>query len=151
MGRSRARADLLDELGQLLPRARRLIWRLAEARLQRLGDSMFEWPLLRRLMTLGPMSQCRLATLAAQHPAAVSRTLDELERRGLVRRRRDAEDRRRMVVAITARGAARCRAAHREVLVVLEEAFRPLKAPEREQLRDLLRRLVGSGDEQVSE
>ena len=48
----------------------------------------------------------QLATRLSVTPPAISRTLDKLEDRGLVRRKRDIkEDRRRVEVSLTARGS----------------------------------------------
>ncbi|HEY3357738.1 MAG TPA: MarR family transcriptional regulator [Polyangia bacterium] len=135
--------ELLDELGRLIPRARHRVWRHAAARLEGLGESIFYWPLLRRIMDHGGLSQCQLAQLTAQHPAAVSRSLEELEARRFVRRTRDARDRRRVLVELTARGRTHCQAVLPEILIAVEQALEPLSRPERLSLRDLLRKLVG--------
>jgi hypothetical protein len=79
---------LTDELGWLIARSRRLLFRHANERLERVGASMFMWPLLRRVVQQGALSQLELARQTAQHPAAVCRSLEELERRRLVRRGR---------------------------------------------------------------
>ena len=107
--------SLNDELGWLIARSRRLVFRHANERLERIGESMFFFPLLRRVVQEGAMSQLELARLTAQHPAAVCRTLEEMERRKLVRRARDANDRRRVLVTVTPRGRAVFERIHPEV------------------------------------
>ena len=68
--------------------------------------------------------------------------LDDLERRGFVERRRDDADRRRNVLSLTPAG----REALREVDVQLDSAqdviLAPLDGEEREQLRELLTRVL---------
>jgi DNA-binding MarR family transcriptional regulator len=135
---------LTDELGWLIARSRRLVFRHANERLERVGASMFLWPLLRRVIQHGALSQLELARLTAQHPAAVCRSLEEMERRKLVRRQRDARDRRRVLVTATAHGRAVFAKLHPEVLAGADEALRPLSRAERTRLRDLLRKLISA-------
>jgi len=49
----------------------------------------------------GPMTAGRLAQRARLSPAAMTTLLDRLERRGLARRARDDDDRRRVLVEVT--------------------------------------------------
>jgi len=135
---------LTDELGWLIARSRRLLFRHANERLERVGASMFQWPLLRRVIEHGALSQLELARLTAQHPAAVCRSLEELERRKLVRRKRDARDRRRVLVSATPHGRAVFARLHPEVLAGADEALRTLSRAERTKLRALLRKLVSA-------
>jgi len=135
---------LTDELGWLIARSRRLLFRHANERLERVGASMFQWPLLRRVVQQGALSQLELARQTAQHPAAVCRSLEELERRRLVRRKRDVRDRRRVLVSATPHGRAVFARLHPEVCAGADEALRTLSRAERTKLRALLRKLVSS-------
>src|SRR2546421_756695 len=83
------------EIGSLLARSRRQVFQRAKRRLEALGESIFVWRLLAYLHDDGPSIQAELADATAQHPASISRLLDEIEDAGLVRRRRDTKDRRR--------------------------------------------------------
>lgn len=49
----------------------------------------------------GPMTAGRLAQLAHLSPGAMTALLDRVERAGLAKRRRDTEDRRRVLVGVT--------------------------------------------------
>jgi DNA-binding MarR family transcriptional regulator len=49
----------------------------------------------------GPMSAGRLAERARLSPGAITALLDRLEKKGLARRTRDTEDRRRVLVEVT--------------------------------------------------
>jgi DNA-binding MarR family transcriptional regulator len=64
--------------------------------------------------------------------------LNELESRGYSLRRRDADDRRRHVVDITARGRAALARAEKAREAIEEEVFGELTAQERETLRRIL-------------
>jgi len=144
--RMKEQAKLADELGTLIGRARRLVYYAAERRLERHGESMFTYLLLKHAVQRGGASQTKLAQLTAQHAAAVSRAIDELESRGLVERARDADDRRRVRVEATAEGRALFRAMHPEVVGGVDGALGRLDASERLALRALLDKLVGDGE-----
>lgn len=139
--RRSAAPGLAGELGLLLAQARRLTWYRAAQRLEKRGYSVHAWQLLNHLNRLGPSSQRELATSVAQHPAGVSRMLDELEAQKWVARRRAAADRRKLVVALTARGRAVLCDMKPEVEAGADEALSRLSLPEQETLRALLRKL----------
>lgn len=132
---------LAEELGLLLAQARRLTWNRAAQRLEQRGDSVHAWQLLNHLHRLGPSSQRELATSVAQHPAGVSRMLEELEKQRWVVRRRAADDRRKLVVELTARGRAALMAMRPEVAASAEETLSRLTVAEQEILRGLLRKI----------
>jgi len=54
----------------------------------------------------GPLNQSELARLAKVEAQTMSRTIERLERRGLVRRAADPGDRRRLIVTRTDEGSA---------------------------------------------
>lgn len=58
-------------------------------------------------LTEGPMSAGELGVASGLSSAATTTLLDRLERRGFVRRERDAADRRRILVGLTPEGAER--------------------------------------------
>jgi len=133
--------SLVEELGMLLSRTRRLVWINATRRLEQLGESMLAWQLLAHLVRGGKSTQTELAVAISQHPAGVSRLLDELEKRGDVLRSRDPRDRRKIHVGVTSRGRRRFETALPEVARAAEQAFEPLSDIERRLLRDLLRKV----------
>lgn len=59
---------------------------------------------LRQLARRGPVSAGELARAISVSQATITGVLDRLERPGLIQRRRDARDRRRVVVELTAAG-----------------------------------------------
>jgi MarR family 2-MHQ and catechol resistance regulon transcriptional repressor len=128
-------------VGRLLFRARRALWSAAAGRLEARGESVLAWQLLNQLQRCGPGTQREIAERAAQHPTGVSRLLEQLERGGFVRRRRDAADRRKVRVEITAHGVLRLEESRPEVLTAVDEVLRPLSLAERHALRALLGKL----------
>lgn len=133
-------------MGLLISLTRRLVWIAASRKLEEAGHSMIAWALVGFLMKLGPATQRDIAAGIGQHPAGVSRLIDDLEKEGFVRRRRDEEDRRRARVEATARGKAMWTAAEPLVTASLKEALSPLSIEEQRQLRKLLQKLVLSDD-----
>lgn len=138
--------SLLCEMGALVARARRLVWTAAAHALEAHGFSMVTWVLLAILVRSGPATQREIADATGQHPASVSRLVNELEAEKLVRRRRDHEDRRRARVELTAAGNAFFRAARPHVIGALREALGPISTTDQRALRALLLELVPSTD-----
>ena len=72
--------------------------------------------------------------------------IDDLEREGLVQRRRDTTDRRRYAIHLTRAGHTNLTRAREAVKLRAEELLAPLSEDERETLHDLLAR-VAAADE----
>jgi len=85
----------LDALALADPLQARL-WQQAQITLTQL--------LVLRELRQGPQSAGRLGEHAGLSPTSVTRLVDRLERRGLVSRRRDSEDRRQVDVGLTPAG-----------------------------------------------
>ena len=134
----RVSADIVRLVGQV----RRRLWIAAARSLAARGESIVAWSLVNRLAELGPLTQRELADASAQHPAGVSRQLDELERKGLTSRGTDASDRRRRRVELTAAGVRW----FRQTRPLVDQATAPvlavLRPAERRVLFSLLRKVV---------
>jgi DNA-binding MarR family transcriptional regulator len=124
--------------------ARRL-HKLVDETLSEHGLSQGEWKVLSSLRWAGPpyrRSAGDLARIADLSTGAMTNRLDQLERAGLVRRLRDPDDRRGVLVELTDRGSA----IWEEALGVQAEKealfAAALSKREREQLNELLRRLM---------
>jgi DNA-binding MarR family transcriptional regulator len=138
---------LVEELGMLISKTRRLVWMNATRRLEASGDSMLGWQVLAHLIRAGKSTQTEVAVALAQHPAGVSRLVDELDRQGYVLRRRDPRDRRRVYVEASARGRRRFLSVLPEVVRGVDQALEPLSEQDRRVLRDLLRKVVAQDAE----
>jgi DNA-binding MarR family transcriptional regulator len=88
----------------------------------------------------GPLPAGRLAELARISPGATTTLLDRLERKGLARRTRDTEDRRRVLVEVT----PKLRRLAEQVYGSPEEAGRALETYTDEQLEFLIGFFRGS-------
>lgn len=134
--------SLAEELGMLIAKTRRMVWTNATRQLEQSGESMLAWQVLAHLSRAGKQTQTEVAAALGQHPAGVSRLLDELEKQDYVARRRDRDDRRRVYVETTAVGQRRFHAILPEVVRAVEQVLLPLSESEKRVLRGLLRRVV---------
>lgn len=130
------------ELVRLVGQTRRRLWIAAARALAARGESIVAWSLVNRLAELGPLTQRELADASAQHPAGVSRQLDELERKGLTARVTDPTDRRRRRVELTAAGTRW----FQQTRPLVDQATGPvlavLRPAERRSLTKLLRKVL---------
>jgi DNA-binding MarR family transcriptional regulator len=94
----------------------------------------------------GDLSQLELAQELELEPAALSRLLADLEEQRLVTRRRDPEDKRRVLMAATPAGAALLTRAQPRVMAGLHALFARLSGREEEQLCRLLEKVVSEED-----
>lgn len=141
---------MAEEIYRLVSRSRRLLWMALAAELERRGESIFIWQTVCYLARNGPTSQRDLAYANAQHPAGMSRLLSELEAQGLVRRRTDASDRRKLLVEVTTKGRAWFDTVTPGLMSGVDVAMGRLSARDRGALRDLLARLLGEEDGAVA-
>jgi DNA-binding MarR family transcriptional regulator len=135
-------AHKTDELTNLIAICRRLLWSTAHEELLKHGETIWGWQVLANVERCSPITQCDLAFATAQHPAAVSRMLAELESIGLVRRRRDASDRRRVLVSLTRKGKIRYGALHDHVYRSMSSTLATLSDFEQQQHKGLLGKIV---------
>jgi DNA-binding MarR family transcriptional regulator len=102
---------------------------------------------LMRLAQAGPTSQQGLIEALAVDASALVAILNDLERDGLVERRRDPADRRRHIVQITSSGTRAVRAVEQAIAEVERDAFADLDQAEVAQLQRLLGRIRTRSDD----
>jgi MarR family transcriptional regulator, organic hydroperoxide resistance regulator len=137
---------LTDDVGFLLSRASGQIIRAANAALAVHGLRVRSYSALQLACGADEgMSQRDLAGALGLDPSQVVSIVDELAEAGLVERRPSESDRRTKLVAPTAGGRAAARAAQRSTAEAHAAVLDPLSDGERDQLRDLLSRLVRGG------
>ena len=93
-------------LGRLLSAAARSVERDWDERLRAIGLSHAAVVAIDILIRTGPTGADTIARTARVQPQTMSRTLERMERDGLVERGPHPEDRRRRVVTVTDRGRA---------------------------------------------
>lgn len=107
------------------------------------GLKLVHWRVLACLVD-GPLTVNVLAARVVVKQPTLTRTLDLMVERGLVRRSGDSGDRRRVLVAATARGLALGRSLREHALDEEERVFSGWSASERLHFSRLLRRLLDS-------
>jgi DNA-binding MarR family transcriptional regulator len=100
---------------------------------------------LAMLRRCGPLSQRELGLLATVNRTIMVKLVDELEEHGLVVRQRNPSDRRSYALAPTEHGLATLRRLMPALALGDAQLTAPLSCPERERLKDLLRRLLADG------
>ena len=135
--------ELHDRTDYLLCKISDTVKRLVDDRFARHGVRGAQHALLRVLNACGPTSQGEMAARLAVDPSTIVDLADQLERGGLVVRRRNPADRRGNLLELTAQGRAQLAAADDDVEAVQDEAFSRLTQDETGLLHDLLLRLAG--------
>jgi DNA-binding MarR family transcriptional regulator len=135
-----------DSIGVLVGLVRSELVRKMEAELQASGaDLRFtQFLILKRLAYLGPMSASELARAVELDGGAMTRQLDQLEGKGLLRRQPHEQDRRALRIELTPAGDALWRQITPCNDRVLDAAQKALNPTEREQLRDYLERVLAA-------
>ncbi|GLY94025.1 MarR family transcriptional regulator [Actinoplanes sp. NBRC 103695] len=106
----------------------------------------FHYRLLATLAEHGPASQAALGRRSGIHLSDMVATVNELADRGQVERAPDPSDRRRNIVSLTAAGERQLRLLEKHLAATQEALLAPLTPEERQQLIDLLSRLLDHHD-----
>ena len=142
---------LAQRLGFLLKHAQLSLGSKIDPALAPLGLDGREFAVLSVLVDEGSRSQQRLSQRMRVDRTTMVALVDELERTGLVERRRQAEDRRAYEIHVLARGRRIHTRALRAVEAAEEELLAPLPEAERSRLRELLLELVSVPDDTIRE
>ncbi len=108
---------------------------------------MGQWAVLMFLWAQDGQTQRELSRNVAIEDATMVRTLDRMERDGLVRRERNPRDRREIRVYLTEKGWGLRDTLVPEAIAGNRTASRGLSEDEQRQLLDLLRRVIGALEE----
>jgi len=133
-----------ESLGVMLSLVRTEIVRSMEEELAATGlDLSFtQFLILKKLAHLGPMSASNLARTVELDGGAMTRQLDQLERKGYLRRCPHEQDRRALRIELTEAGAAQSQQLFDCSARVLDAAQRSLSETERTRLHDYLTRVL---------
>ena len=105
------------------------------------GLTASQFGVLETLLHLGPLHQCDLARKHLQSGGNITMIVDNLEKAGLVRRERLAEDRRYVRVLLTDTGRARIEEIFPEQVRQITAQMSALSGAEQEELGRLCRKL----------
>jgi DNA-binding MarR family transcriptional regulator len=135
-------AALMRHTGYLLSRAGASGQRQFAERLATLGLTPRTWGAMNVLDAEGPTTQHAIGRLTGVDPSSMVAAIDELEERGLVQRRPHPTDRRAHELHITDAGHETLRRGRELAAQAQADLLAPLSEAEREQLHDMLRRIV---------
>jgi DNA-binding MarR family transcriptional regulator len=136
---------LLGNTAFLLSRLGSLAAKQFTERLQELGLTPRMWGALNVLDADGAITQHSLCKSIGTDPSSMVSTIDELEAKGLVERRRHPSDRRAHALHVTAAGRETLADGRRLAGAAQDELLAPLNPGERAQLQELLLRLAFAG------
>lgn len=135
----RATGDV-DESLRLLSLVERTLTGQMEESLRRCGSSLDQWRILRLLADRGGCPMNVVADHVLLLAPKLSKLVDRMVAANLVLRRRDHEDRRRVLIVVSARGR-RALAEWDEAVADVRERFRELLGDDAGRFEVLLRRL----------
>jgi len=131
-----------NSIGYLVKRCGMLMTQIAERRFESTSVSFIQWMALMRLGAhAAHMSATQLSKELGYDMGALTRVVDELERRGLVRRERSRTDRRAVEIAVTPAGRRQAESAKRVIVELLNELVEPYTDAEIATLIALLQRM----------
>jgi DNA-binding MarR family transcriptional regulator len=129
-------------LAKLIKKARRQVTNAIRAELEPIGVSMPVVQLMKLVIAGGDLSQLECSQEIELEPGALCRLLGDLEEQKLVTRRRDPEDKRRVLVAATTSGSTLLARAQPRVLAGIDGMFSRLTRTEQGELCRLLEKLT---------
>lgn len=130
-------------LGYLLKHVQSRFFELGATALEPLGISGREAAVLRAIADRYPVSQGEIARAMNVDRTTMVALIDDLQGKGLVRRRQDPEDRRKNAVELTEVGDDTARRAADMVERAERDFLGPLSAAEAAQFKKFLRALLG--------
>jgi DNA-binding MarR family transcriptional regulator len=134
--------DFRQAPGHLIRRAHQLAVAIFMEETADFGVTPVQFAILNALIEEPGEDQVTLAAQVAFDAATFGSVITRLEAKGWVRRKPDARDRRRKLLWVTAEGERAARAMKRAVAKVQTRILGPLETAEREQLLNLLNKLV---------
>ena len=141
--------SLASRPGALLTIAARTGQELAKRRLNPIGLTVQLCGVM-NLLSEGPISQQELGDQLGIDRTTVVELIDELEKKGVVERRRNPADRRSYALHLTARGRIVQKRATKAFDAAVDEFFGPLSSAERKALADMLTRVIVSAQAKLS-
>jgi DNA-binding MarR family transcriptional regulator len=133
---------LMRHTGFLISRMGMVAQKQFAERIDSLGLTPRMWGAMNVLDAEGAITQHALGKCVGIDPSSMVSTIDELEARGLVERRRHPSDRRAHALHITTKGRQTLTRGRELARQAQEDLLAPLSAEEREQLHELLLRLA---------
>lgn len=133
---------LEDQVGHLLRRAHQRHSAIFQATIGDEQLTQLQFAALMKLADLGEASQNYLGRQTAMDAATMQGVIKRLIARGLIERRPDPDDRRRLLLTLTKEGVAVADDVRSRGIEITRQTLSPLTAAERDSFLKLLRRLA---------
>ena len=131
-------------VGAFIARARRTIIEAIDQRLAPLDISHAQWIVVMLLGDGAAATAAELCRILVYDPGAMTRLLDRLEKKGVLRRVRAKDDRRTVRLELTAEGKRLSPKILEALVEVFNRLLRGFSKTEVRQLEDLLKRMVAN-------
>ena len=135
---------ITDHLAYMIASVNRQLEDELQERLRPAGIPIEQFRILETLDQAGTCSMGELAERALVEPPTLTKIIDRMVSDALVQRAPDAHDRRRVMIVIAPAGKALYRRLHRVSTSQEERLAKQLRADKADELRTLLRELIGS-------
>lgn len=129
-------------VGFLIKRCGALMSQIAERQFESLPISFTQWTIMIRLAQSPHATPTDLSSYTGHDMGALTRMVDELERKALVRRQRSRQDRRAVQIAITPEGRRLVQVGKRIIVNLLNGLLEPYSKTDVDALISLLQRLL---------
>jgi DNA-binding MarR family transcriptional regulator len=131
-------------LAYLLARASFIVSGEFHATLKNWDLSVPEWRVLACLMDVEGLSVGELAEMALMKQPGLTKVLDRMERNELLKRQGTSDDRRRVIIHLTAKGRARVKPVQRAAKAHEAELLKQFTAEQRATIKSALDLLINS-------
>ncbi|QEI07392.1 MarR family transcriptional regulator [Pigmentiphaga aceris] len=134
-----------ESIGYLIKSAYASMQRAIDIEVAPMDLTAMQWTPLLRMAAGQADTAAELARVVGMDTGAMTRMLDRLEHKGLIRRSRSAEDRRVIKLELTEEGRHKANQIPPLLLKVTEMHFAGFDENEREIMKGLLRRMLANG------
>ena len=135
-----------QSIGFFMRRVLSSILQAADAQLAVQGRTYVQWLPLYKLLVCADTNSSALAKDLGMDPASVTRALDRIEAKGLLRRERSTTDRRVVHLVLTDEGRAVAQQVPQVLCRVLNGHLKGFSHQESAQLFSMLQRMLANGD-----
>lgn len=134
-----------ESIGYLIKMTHQSMMRAIDAEVAPMGLTAMQWTPLLRMAAGQADTAAELARIVGMDTGAMTRMLDRLEQKGLIRRARSAEDRRVIKLELTEEGLHKARQIPPLLAKVSNAHLADFDDADRETIKGLLRRMLASG------
>lgn len=128
----------------LIPKVRHLLRKEIEDKLKDYDISWAQWAILSRIYRTEGCNQKKLAEMSIRNSAAITRSLNILENKKLVRRENSAYDKREFLIFLTDKGCELYKKTELVIFQSIQQINSVFSENELEQLEYLIRKLISS-------